>query len=227
MVSHLVSPVLALLGCGEFHSPVRRRGDSHVHRHVDEQQAADFESSRGGIACRCRVGRRCSMDRLSPSGAPSGKRIPARPELSAVGAASVVFSRLHARAFVVGAFSRGLRSARLGAAIGDRVPAFCDRAVYIEPKEHQFRVHRSFPPSAVGSGAGAHLDQLAFHGVRRLLADAFAIEALFRNCGRIGRLIGLADGAEVDAELLAFLIEVAAFEAKRPRGVRHVIAVAL
>ena len=35
----------------------------------------------------------------------------------------------------------------------------------------------------------------------------------------------MADGAQVDAELLAFFVEVAAFEAERFRGISHVMVI--
>ena len=53
------------------------------------------------------------------------------------------------------------------------------------------------------------------------------IQCKFKRAGETPALLRLADGAEVNAELLAFFVEVAAFEAEGFRGVGHVVMMQL
>src|SRR5262249_4632733 len=66
-----------------------------------------------------------------------------------------------------------------------------------------------------GRTAPLRMTRLGLDAIRRPL------QGRFFKCER-WQLVGFAEGGEVDAELLAFFIEVAAFEAESFRNVRHV-----
>ena len=155
-----------------------------------------------------------------------------RRALSAVGAAADFIPCGAAGAASVGAASNRLRPARLDAAI---VRLRCRLSW---PRDLRRRGRISISPSPIHSstarGARRRCTSLIswlFMVCRCISADASVAEAAVsgrRNREAIVKSsFRLANGAQIDPELLAFLVEVAAFEAQRFRGVGHVMAIAL